>query len=130
VKYQEFFDSLEIAEPKITKFKKKALCFKRLVSKKKKRFQDDIFDLDLVYFNDSRYITKRVIAMGFPSSGFESLFRNSVKDVALFFNIYHENNVKIYNLCLESNRIYDKKKFKENPVALFPSLDHHPCSVK
>jgi hypothetical protein len=33
-----------------------------LVSKKKKRFQDDEFDLDLAYVVESR-----IIAMGFPS---------------------------------------------------------------
>ena len=40
-----------------------------LVSGKKKRFADDGFDLDL------SYITPRVIAMGFPSTGVESTYR-------------------------------------------------------
>lgn len=60
-------------------------CFRRLVSKKKLRFQSHGFDLDL------SYITDRVIAMGFPSSGVESLYRNSLDDVVAFLNNRHAN---------------------------------------
>ena len=49
----------------------KANIFKRLVSKKKRRLQTEYFDLDMAY------ITERVIGMGFPATGAETLYRNS-----------------------------------------------------
>lgn len=42
-----------------------------LVSGKKKRFTEDGFDLDLTY------VTPKMIAMGYPSSGVEGQYRNS-----------------------------------------------------
>ncbi len=98
--------------------------YKHLVSKKKRRYQDSEFDLDMAY------ITDRVIAMGYPSVGLEAIYRNDVNDVIAFFEKKHKGNVKIYNLCLEKDRIYEKKLFLRSKVALFPSLDHNPCSVK
>jgi len=38
---------------------------RNLVSKEKRRFKDEKYDLDLTYIND------KIIAMGFPSSGSE-----------------------------------------------------------
>ena len=38
---------------------------RNLVSKEKRRFKDEKYDLDLTYIND------KMIAMGFPSSDFE-----------------------------------------------------------
>ena len=102
----------------------KASCLKRLVSKEKKRFQNENFDLDLAY------VTKRVIAMGFPSSGCETIYRNNLADVINFFGEQHKHNVKIYNLCIEPDRIYQKSAFKGMPVGFFPSKDHNPCPVK
>ncbi len=71
---------------------------KRLVSKKKKRFQNEYFDLDL------SYITRRVIAMGYPSVGCESLWRNSLSDVLNFFALYH-TEIKVINRILLSRCI-------------------------
>jgi protein-tyrosine phosphatase len=102
----------------------KAWCLKRLVSKKKRRFENEMFDLDMTY------ITKRVIAMGYPATGFEKTYRNSIDDVVKFFNYYHNDNVKIYNLCIEKDRIYDKKLFLNSYVGLFPAKDHNPCPIK
>lgn len=44
---------------------------RRLVSKKKERFQGEGYDLDLTY------ITNYVIALGFPADGLEKAIRNS-----------------------------------------------------
>ncbi len=62
---------------------------KGLVSKKKRRFVLDGFDLDLTY------ITNRIIAMGFPADGTESLYRNDMVDVQRFFNQRHEGHYKV-----------------------------------
>lgn len=91
-----------------------------LVSKKKKRFQQDGFDLDLAY------CTTKIIAMGFPSEGIEAAYRNPMPEVQRFFNSRHPGHHKIYNLC--SERAYDLRgKFEE--VEHFPFDDHNPCSL-
>ena len=124
VNYNNFKDC-KFREPfKIPKNAYNASFLKHLVSKKKRRYQDSEFDLDMAY------ITDRVIAMGYPSVGLEAIYRNDVNDVIAFFEKKHKGNVKIYNLCLEKDRIYEKKLFLRSKVALFPSLDHNPCSVK
>ena len=51
------------------------MAARALVSKSKLRFKDDGFDLDLTY------ITKNVIAMGFPSHGTEAAYRNPMTEV-------------------------------------------------
>ena len=124
VNYNNFKDC-KFREPfKIPKNAYSASFLKHLVSKKKRRYQDSEFDLDMAY------ITDRVIAMGYHSVGLEAIYRNDVNDVIAFFEKKHKGNVKIYNLCLEKDRIYEKKLFLRSKVALFPSLDHNPCSVK
>ena len=50
-------------------------AIKKMVSKKKRRFEGEGFNLDL------SYVTDRVIAMGYPSQSVESMFRNSLEDV-------------------------------------------------
>jgi protein-tyrosine phosphatase len=103
---------------------KKANFFKRLVSKQKRRFQDSDFDLDM------SYITEKVIAMGFPSTGVETMYRNSLSDIIKFFHIRHNDHVKVYNLCLEKDRIYNKNVFPNAKVGLFPATDHNPSPIK
>ncbi len=73
------------------------------VSGSKNRYKDNHYNLDLTY------ITPRVIAMAFPASGFESLYRNHIDDVSNFINEKHNDNYLIVNL---SGKKYDSTKFK------------------
>ena len=101
----------------------KANILKRLVSKKKRRLQTEYYDLDMCY------ITERVIGMGFPSTGCETIYRNSLEDIKAFLDRYHQD-YKIYNLCIEKKRIYKKEIFRGTKVGLFPFNDHAPCPIK
>ena len=48
---------------------------RKIVSGKRRRFQDDNYNLDITY------ITGRVLAMSFPAQGIESFYRNSIENV-------------------------------------------------
>lgn len=48
-----------------------------LVSGNRRRYTEDNINLDLTY------ITPNIIAMSYPSSGFESLYRNPIERVRL-----------------------------------------------
>ena len=63
--------------------KVKMNAVKHLVSKNKRRYKDDGFDLDL------SYVTEKIIAMGYPSESMESMFRNSLDDVKIFLKERH-----------------------------------------
>lgn len=52
---------------------------RKIVSGKRKRFRNANYDLDMTY------ITNRVLAMSFPASGIETVYRNHIGDV-LFIN--------------------------------------------
>lgn len=48
------------------------------VSGKRNRTKEEGYNLDLTY------ITENIIAMSFPASGMESMYRNKIKNVASF----------------------------------------------
>jgi len=91
---------------------------KHTVSKSKRRYIDEKngIDLDLSYIND------RIIAMGFPSDGRESIYRNPMSEVQKLLELKHKDHYKVYNLC--SERAYDHKKFHYR-VERYPFDDHN-----
>jgi len=108
--------SASILDGSMDKNTKHSGFLKAAVSKKKRRFCLDGFDLDLTY------ITGRIIAMGFPSVGREAIYRNDKDDVVRFLETRHPGHYKVYNLC--SERPYNKDIFPE--LLHFPFDDHNP----
>lgn len=86
-----------------------------IVSGKKKRFIDRKYNLDL------SYITPRIIAMAYPASGIETIFRNSINSVSKFLKERHDGNYLVINL---SGKKYDNAKF-EHKVQEYKWVDHH-----
>mmetsp|Transcript_83686 Transcript_83686/g.236195 ORF Transcript_83686/g.236195 Transcript_83686/m.236195 type:complete len:211 (+) Transcript_83686:275-907(+) len=62
---------------------------RRKVSKKKIRFTEEGFDLDLTH------ITPRIIAMGYPSTGSEALYRNPASEVLDYFESAYAGHYKV-----------------------------------
>ena len=106
---------------KTVKNKGKAGGIKALVSKSKTRFCYDGFDLDLTY------ITPRIIAMGFPSTSLEGIYRNNMEDVKRFFTTRHKDHYKVYNLCGE--KTYPKDTFYKQSSYPFPDHEAPPLNL-
>ena len=100
-----------------------ASTIKRLVSKKKLRFKQDGFDLDLAY------ITPRLIAMGYPSTGAESFYRNPATQVQAFIERYHAGHCKVYNLCIEKSYGAAVLGLPDEAVEQHGCFDHNPAPL-
>eukprot|EP00440_Ansanella_granifera_P064104 gb/GFBE01069496.1/.p1 GENE.gb/GFBE01069496.1/~~gb/GFBE01069496.1/.p1 ORF type:complete len:518 (+),score=60.43 gb/GFBE01069496.1/:1-1554(+) len=91
---------------------------RRKVADKRHRYDSHGFDLDLAY------VTSRVIAMGFPSRGAGTCFRNPQSEVGRFLRWAHgDKHFRIYNLCAEKS--YRDNGFTDETVS-FPCADHCP----
>ncbi|KAG2526804.1 hypothetical protein JM18_004154 [Phytophthora kernoviae] len=91
---------------------------KHLVSKEKRRFSADGFDLDLTY------VTQRLVALGYPAEKIEGIYRNHYRDVFRFFEQRHSGQYRVYNLCVERRYAPDEKF--HGRVAEFGFEDHTP----
>jgi len=90
---------------------------RRSVSKKKRRFKQDGFDLDLTY------VTDRIIVHGFPAVGVEHLYRNPRNEVRRFLEKKHAGHYKVFNFCCEPGRGYPASFF-DGRVERYPFRDH------
>uniref|UniRef100_A0A2K6GEY4 Phosphatidylinositol-3,4,5-trisphosphate 3-phosphatase n=1 Tax=Propithecus coquereli TaxID=379532 RepID=A0A2K6GEY4_PROCO len=84
-------------------------------NRNKRRYTEGGFDLDLTY------VTERIIAMSFPSSGKQSLYRNPIMEVVRFLDSKHQNHYRVYNLCSEKE--YDPKYFRDRVYRV--KIDDH-----
>eukprot|EP00095_Tigriopus_kingsejongensis_P001029 maker-scaffold587_size153100-snap-gene-0.27 protein:Tk01029 transcript:maker-scaffold587_size153100-snap-gene-0.27-mRNA-1 annotation:"voltage-sensor containing phosphatase" len=95
-------------------------AIRQKVSQNKRRFQHGGVDLDLTY------VTPRIIAMSFPSSGIMSWYRNPIREVSAFLNKHHGSKYRVYNLCNE--RTYNDTWF-HNRVYRWPIDDHNVPTI-
>lgn len=94
---------------------------RQMVSQNKRRYQQNGFDLDLTY------VTARIIATSFPSSGLWAWYRNPISRVSQFLDTQHPDRYKIYNLC--SEKTYDTAYFHHR-VERFMIDDHNVPSLQ
>ena len=90
---------------------------------KKKTIQHESYILDLTY------ITKRIIAAGFPAIGIESMWRNNREALLGFVKQNHGTMIKIYNLCGEEGYNYHSEQVGGISMYRFPFMDHNVCSI-
>ncbi|KIO29339.1 hypothetical protein M407DRAFT_21560 [Tulasnella calospora MUT 4182] len=93
---------------------------RRLVSGQKARFRDEKLGVEL----DLAYLTDRIIMMGYPASGVESLYRNDGEDVRKFLDHRHGKNYWVFNFCPLNENSYPASMF-DGRVSRYPFPDHH-----
>lgn len=93
---------------------------RKMISGTRSRYSDSRYNLDLTYVN------QQVIAMGLPSEGLESYYRNDIEEVSQFLRERHGENYKVWNL---SERDYDVGKFPE-VVITRGWRDHYACPFR
>ncbi|KAG9048212.1 Telomerase protein component 1 [Tulasnella sp. UAMH 9824] len=93
---------------------------RRLVSGQKARFKDEKLGVEL----DLAYLTDRIIMMGYPASGVESLYRNDGDDVRKFLDHRHGKNYWVFNFCPLNENSYPASMF-DGRVSRYPFPDHH-----
>lgn len=64
--------------------------------------------------------TDRVIAMSFPSSGSESLYRNSIQEVGQFLDSKHFGHYRVYNLCCKWSCYWGCPEYTATVIYFFP----------
>jgi len=89
---------------------------------KKNKFDKDGFLLDVTY------ITDQLIRMSHPGEAMGSLFVNPIKEVQRFFERYHKDHYRIYNLTPTEFSSYHPEKFN-NMVSRFGVRDDAMPSV-
>jgi phosphatidylinositol-3,4,5-trisphosphate 3-phosphatase and dual-specificity protein phosphatase PTEN len=89
------------------------------VSGKRNRYKEEGYNLDITY------ITDNILAMSFPASGMESVYRNQISKVAEFLDDKHPDSYRVINL---SNRAYNSAKF-HGKVDSYAWEDHHSPSI-
>ena len=87
---------------------------RKLVSGNRRRFTDDEFSLDLTYI-----VPNRIIAMSYPSSGFESLYRNSIDSVSALATLRNllvhprPRQALTFSITLIGRRVLEQKTWRQ-----------------
>lgn len=90
---------------------------RKLVSGNRRRMEDGNTNLDLTY------ITPNIIAMSYPSSGIEAMYRNPIEDVSTYLNERHGDKYWIINTS--ERYTYDGKRYFGDRVSNYHWPDHH-----
>ena len=77
---------------------------------------------------DLAYVTDRIIVMGFPAVGVESIYRNHRADVQRFLSARHGSDFWVFNFCPLRENAYHESVFGGR-VSRYPFPDHQSVSL-